>query len=54
MKISERLKEEVKQEILALYDEHIDNEIECMQGSYSVAEIAKECILSFNLMEVRK
>jgi len=44
----ERLKEQVQQEILNLLDEDIVNNIEQMKGSHTVAEIAREAILSFN------
>lgn len=54
MKISERLKKEIQNEILSLLDENIDNNVQAMKGHYSVAEIAKEVLLSMNTIGLSK
>ena len=47
------MKEQVINEILHILDETINSNIECMKDSYTVAEIAKEVLLSFNVEELK-
>ena len=47
------IKDEVVNEILNLMDEHIDSCITAMQGHYTVAEIARDCILSLNANDLK-
>jgi len=46
----EQLKKEVENEIIKLLEEEIVNNIEAMKGDYTTPEIAKEVLLSFNIL----
>ena len=48
------MKEQVIKEILALLDDAIDNEIAAMREHYTVAEIAREVLLSYSPDEKNK
>ena len=50
MEMTERLKEEIQKEILSLLDETILDNVEAMKQNYTVAEIAKEVLLSYNVV----
>lgn len=54
MKIDkEESKRLIQQEILSLLEENINNELDAMGDSHTVAEISKEVLLSFDTSKLK-